>query len=593
MMIQALIAYAERENLGDPDFETVGVRWLVSLTADGQLAGLIPSVENPGEKKPRPKRMVRPKSDPDFVAHGRSYFLCDSLERATVFVEDDSKREKRRENQSYFLNLLEEAAKGCAPESLRLKILAGFLRNDAKLEGLYSKLREVKAKTSDNVAFQVDGQSLLISVDLKAWWRQKNQRQREDQEKVESVCLATGRFGVVCRTTGFIKLLGEDTKLISFNKECPAFESLGLSQAANAPISVAAEENFRSALNTLIEKSRAQNLVFNDTIHLHWSRVPLNDDPIDLLVSGDNDAVAALFESINTGKRYVGLDANAYYALSLTGNGARIVVLDWLESTVEEVTHKVAQWFSDLTIINPSGIGIRRDFSIWGLLSVLVPRKDGKPDFDKLPPHFSVALIRSVLTGKNIPLAILAAAIRRQHLEQKRPSDKSDPKLNPARIALIKACLLRSPNKNQTDTMTEKLDPQSKDRAYRCGQLFAVIGRLQLLALGTVGASIAERTYGGVATRPATTFGPLFTKLPAYLKKSNTRFPGSGTNKQKEIESLCVCLEELGGIPKTLGLEEQGRFALGYYSQLAQYRADRAENEAESKVAELDTAADA
>jgi len=135
--------------------------------------------------------------------------------------------------------------------------------------------------------------------------------------------------------------------------------------------------------------------------------------------------------------------------------------------------------------------------------------------------------------------------------------------------------------------MKETLDPESKDRAYLCGQLFAVIGRLQLLALGKVGTSIAERTYGGVATRPATTFGPLFTKLPAYLKKANTRFPGSGTNKQKELENLSVRVESLGGIPQILGLEEQGRFALGYYCQLAQYRTDRAEAEAAKKAEEL------
>ena len=135
--------------------------------------------------------------------------------------------------------------------------------------------------------------------------------------------------------------------------------------------------------------------------------------------------------------------------------------------------------------------------------------------------------------------------------------------------------------------MTEELDPQSKDTAYMCGQLFAVIGRLQLLALGKVGASIAERTYGGVATRPATTFGPLFTKLPPYLKKANVRFPGSGTNKQKEIETLCQRLEDMGGIPKTLDLEDQGRFALGYYCQLAQYRKDRAEDDAAKKAEEL------
>src|SRR5262245_61045088 len=48
----------------------------------------------------------------------------------------------------------------------------------------------------------------------------------------------------------------------------------------------------------------------------------------------------------------------------------------------------------------------------------------------------------------------------------------------------------------------------------------------------------STKPYGGVATRPATIFGPLFTKLPAYLKKANTQCPGSGTNKQKEIETL-------------------------------------------------------
>ncbi|MGH7991613.1 MAG: type I-C CRISPR-associated protein Cas8c/Csd1, partial [Limisphaerales bacterium] len=136
-------------------------------------------------------------------------------------------------------------------------------------------------------------------------------------------------------------------------------------------------------------------------------------------------------------------------------------------------------------------------------------------------------------------------------------------------------------------TMTEKLDPKSKDRAYLCGQLFAVLGRLQLLALGKVGASIAERTYGGVATRPATTLGPLFTKVPAYLKKANDRFPGAGTNKQKEIESLCQSIEAQGGLKQTLDLEEQARFALGYYCQLAEYRARREEIELEQKAEQL------
>ena len=580
MMLQALIAYAERENLGDADFETVGVRWLIPLDRGGQLAGdPIPLAENPDEKKPRPKRLVRPKSDPDFVSHGRSYFLCDSLERSTVFVEDDAKREKRRVNQAYFVSLIEEAAKDCKVESERLRVLAGFLRDEARLADLYARLTTAKAKTSDNVAFSVDGNNLLASPELKSWWKQKNQRQRDEQEKIESVCLATGQFGPVCRTAGFIKLLGEDTKLISFNKECPAFESFGLSQAANAPVSVAAEENFRSALNTLIDKSRSQGLVFNDTVHLHWTRKPVEHDPFDLLTSAAPEAISALLKSVKEGRRYIGLEANAYYAMSLSGNGARIVVRDWLESSVPEIEANIARWFQDLTIIDPEHLLPKRDFSLWGLLATLVPRKGGKPDFDKLVPQSATELLYAALNGGALPQPILFAAIRRHQLE--------DNKLNPARLALIKVCLIRSANRKETDTMKENLDPESKDRAYLCGQLFAVIGRLQLLALGKVGASIAERTYGGVATRPATTFGPLFTKLPAYLKKANTRFPGSGTNKQKELESLSVRVEALGGIPQTLGLEDQGRFALGYYCQLAQYRTDRAEADAAKKAEEL------
>ena len=183
----------------------------------------------------------------------------------------------------------------------------------------------------------------------------------------------------------------------------------------------------------------------------------------------------------------------------------------------------------------------------------------------------------------------MLAALRREAVDRVSGGEKPGERkpFLPARFALIKLCLLRSPNRKEQHTMSEQLDPNSKDIAYLCGQLFAVLGRLQLLALGKVGASIAERTYGGVATRPATTLGPLFTKVPAYLKKANNLRPGAGTNKQKEIESLCQRIEAHSGFPQTLGLEEQGRFALGYYCQLAEYRARTEERELEEKAEQI------
>jgi len=285
------------------------------------------------------------------------------------------------------------------------------------------------------------------------------------------------------------------------------------------------------------------------------------------------------------------LPANKYYLLSLTGNGGRIVVRDWLESTVPEVENNVREWFDLLSILREREGGLASAFRLNSLLATIVPWIKGKPDFDKLPPHLPTQLLHAALTGGLLPYSLLAAALSRQNMG-------GEPKLKSARLALIKLYLVRnySTDPEKRKAMSDKLkqlDPNSTDIAYLCGQLFAVIGRLQLLALGKVGTSLAERTYGGVATRPSSTLGPIFTKVPAYLKKSNSRFPGAGTNKQKEIEALCARIDAVNkdegraGFPRLLGLEEQGRFALGYYCQLAQYRADRQEEEIEEKAKEL------
>lgn len=213
MILQALIAYAEREKLGEnPNFESVGIHWLVPLDSNGKLAGgLILQFEeaNSNVKKPRPKRVVRPKSDPDFVGHGRSYFLCDTLERCLLYAEDEVKRSSRKVNHAYFVQLLDEAAKECKYERTRLNLLAAFLRNNEQLENLHALLNSAKAEPSSKAAFSVDGVELLKSPELQSWWQKRCERERAEVGADEAVCLATGRFGAICRTTGFIKGLTE------------------------------------------------------------------------------------------------------------------------------------------------------------------------------------------------------------------------------------------------------------------------------------------------------------------------------------------------------------------------------------------------
>lgn len=89
MMLQALIQYAEREGLGDPDFAEVDVRWLIPLRGDGTLAGgPIALCEDPDVKKPKPKKMFRPFTSPNEMNQGdKSHFLCDTLERTLLLID--------------------------------------------------------------------------------------------------------------------------------------------------------------------------------------------------------------------------------------------------------------------------------------------------------------------------------------------------------------------------------------------------------------------------------------------------------------------------------------------------------------------------
>lgn len=128
--------------------------------------------------------------------------------------------------------------------------------------------------------------------------------------------------------------------------------------------------------------------------------------------------------------------------------------------------------------------------------------------------------------------------------------------------------------------MTESLNPECHDRAYLCGCLFAVFDRLQYLAQGGVNAGVVERYYASASVTPALVMGRLFRNAQFHLAKTDG---GVATNAAKDFESITTALGT--SFPPTLDLEEQGRFALGYYHQKAEYRR-RSNERKEQKAAE-------
>jgi CRISPR-associated protein Csd1 len=190
-----------------------------------------------------------------------------------------------------------------------------------------------------------------------------------------------------------------------------------------------------------------------------------------------------------------------------------------------------------------------------------------RAELAELPPQIPTQLLHGALRGRSMPLpqSALTAALRRQQLDQEN-------KLNPARLALIKACLIRSQNQStinyqQQVPMTESLNPESLDPAYLCGRLFAVFDRLQYLALGGVNAGVVERYYASASVTPALVMGRLFRNAQFHLAKAEG---GIAENVRKDFEAITCALGDR--FKPTLTLEEQGRFALGFYHQKAEYR---------------------
>jgi CRISPR-associated protein Csd1 len=588
MILQALLAYAERDGLGDADFEPVGTRWQIPLTRDGRLSGRpIPLSDEPTAKKPPPKTLSRPFTSPNELTQtgekARAYFLCDSLERATLFLDPKfpEKHDNRRAQHRYFRSLFVAAADATPDAAPALRAVLAFLDDAAALASLHADLTAAKAKPNENVTFAVEGDDLLSLPTLRDFWRQRRRAETgaAAASRANRICIATGESAPTLNTTEKIKGipggLAQGTNLISFDKS--SFCSFGLEQAQNAPLSPVAELKIRTALNTLVQHSREQNLVFNETIYLHWTREPITHDPLDLLATADPDGVAHLLQSIRSGERQIGLDSNLYYCLGLSGNGARIVVRDWLETTVSRVEASVAAWFDGSEIIDPDGVSLRSGHKFGAILYSMV-----RAELDELPPPLPAALFYAILRGAPVPLprTALAAALRRQSLDQRKPDDQRDPRLNPARLGLVRAVLNRLPD--QPFIMNKQLDPACPDSAYLCGRLFAVFDRLQYLAQGQLNAGISERFYASACVTPSLVMGRLFRNAQFHLAKAGG---GIAENIRKDFEEITTALG--CEFPPTLTLEEQGRFALGFYHQKADYRRISAERRDERDAAKL------
>src|SRR5207237_7354519 len=100
------------------------------------------------------------------------------------------------------------------------------------------------------------------------------------------------------------------------------------------------------------------------------------------------DAVRALIRSAFSGHAAtLEIDTTPFYATAFSASGARVVVRDWLDTTVAEVKRNLARYFALQRIVDRDGME-GKPFGLYALAASTVrdPNKD-------LPPNVPYALL--------------------------------------------------------------------------------------------------------------------------------------------------------------------------------------------------------
>jgi CRISPR-associated protein Csd1 len=167
---------------------------------------------------------------------------------------------------------------------------------------------------------------------LKEFWRLRRLTIREKRNSIQQICFATGKWSEILATTEKIKgvpgCLPSGGSLISSNE--PAFTSFNLKQGLNAPISSNAEVQLRCGLNDLIQRG----MRFPGVVVIHWTTEKGTMDPLNLVNNAEESSVRALFDAPKTDQVQTSSVTDNYYAVCLSGNDGRIIVRDWLATTV-------------------------------------------------------------------------------------------------------------------------------------------------------------------------------------------------------------------------------------------------------------------
>jgi len=579
MILKALADYYKRL-ADDPNveiaprgFERRSIDFLIEVTRNGRFVNLRDLRTRTGKKKKGRASLV-PKAVKR-TAGIASNLLWDTPEYVLGCAVAGKPSKKLGAKRRAFLRRIEETFASLDDEGVNA-VLTFLGKGDFAIVLSHPVWAEVE-QDGGNISFILSGETRLVCQRPRV-----NDAIREAARSKGTLqtCVVTGMKDVPAELHAAIKNVwgaqSSGANIVSFNLD--AFRSFGKKKGFNAPVGQSAEFAYTTALNYLLTSGN-QRMQIGDASTVFWAKDPcdLESDFLDFLSPERGETIVsygkirALLSAVRTG--IPPEEANMpFYVLGLAPNAARIAIRFWHEGNVKELKERIAQHFEDIRIVRSS-----RDPEFLSLFQTLVATA-AERKADNIPPNLGGEVARAVLRGTSYPRTLFGNAIRRNKAEQN---------VTYARASIIKGFLVRSArlarlNKKE---VSMKLDRTYDNIGYVLGRLFAVFERIQEQASGSgLNKTIRDTYFGAATSSPLVTFNRLNQLAIHHLAKMRN----SGKNSvwlEKLLGEVNGLLPK-EGIPAILDLEDQGRFAIGYYHQRQDFftkskPADETENEKE------------
>ena len=576
MILSALNDYyrrlAAQDKVPVPGFSSEKVSYALVFSSDGEPVA-IDDLRDTSGKKPRPRSKQVP-VDKRRTSGIHAYPLWDKTAYALGVTASEGKR-LADEHAAFKMRQVALFAGSDDPElQAFLALLDQWLPERlATLPGYSEEVLDT------NIVFRLDGQQHYLHENLSACslWRDA----LDSDEGTAGQCLITGETAPLGTDHPAIRGVrgaqSSGASLVSFNSD--AYNSYGHKGQDNASISKSAIFGYSTALNYLLrgDSDNHQCLSIGDATVVFWAEASdaahaeaaegffamLNEPPND---EQEAARLKTLLDGIAQGRPLASFDPaleddTRFFVLGLAPNAARLSIRFWCVNRLDQLARHYADHHRDLQLEPAPWKGIGP--AMWRLLYATAPSRDGKAKAEDIPPQLAGELARAILTGSRYPRALLSNVIMRL---------RNDGDISGIRVALCKAVLAREArlaarSNFHAQEVPVSLDRQSTHPGYLLGRLFAELESAQRGALGDqVNATIRDRYYGAASATPASVFPMLLRNAQNHL--SNMRKKDKGGLAYRIEQEISTIIDGLGDtFPRHLKIEDQGRFAIGYYHQ--------------------------